>query len=51
MARVAVVRKVDNVCVAIIMATVEDPAREGCFHVDVDYTPCNLGWIARSCRE
>lgn len=45
MARIAVVRNEDNVCVNIIVADVYDPAPEGCFFVDVDNMACDIGWI------
>lgn len=45
MARIAVVRIEDNVCVNMVVAEVSDPAPDGCFFVDVDNTPCNIGWV------
>lgn len=44
MARIAVVRDVDDVVINVIVAEVSDPAQEGCYHVDVDHTPCGIGW-------
>jgi len=45
MSRVAVVRQSDNVCVNIIIAEASSPPPEGCFLIDVDHTPCDIGWI------
>lgn len=45
MARIAVVRIEDNVCVSICIADVNDPPYEGTFLVDIDNMACNIGWI------
>jgi hypothetical protein len=44
MPRIAVVRDEDEVVVNIIVAEVSDPCQDGCYHVDVDNTPCGIGW-------
>lgn len=43
--RCAVVQQSDNVAVNIIIASVSDPAPDGCFLVDVENLMCDIGWI------
>lgn len=45
MARIAVVRSFDNVCVNVIMADVHDPVHSDYFLVDVDNMNCDIGWV------
>lgn len=45
MAKCAVVRQEDNVCINIIVAEATDAPQVGCFLVDVDNMFCNIGWI------
>ena len=45
MARIAVVRNSDNVCINIIIADVSDPASIGCFFIDIDNINCDINWI------
>jgi hypothetical protein len=45
MARIAVVENSSNVVIAICIADVNDPPYAGAFFVDVDNTPCDIGWI------
>lgn len=45
MARIAVVRIEDNLCVSLCVAEVTDHPYAGTFFVDVDNTPCDIGWI------
>lgn len=45
MARIAVVRESDNVCINIIVADVSDPAPIGCLFLDIDNIACDIGWI------
>lgn len=44
--KAAVVDQTTNIVVNIIVADASvDPAPDGCFLVNVDNTPCDIGWI------
>lgn len=45
MARIAVVRIADNVCISMCVAEVTDPPYDGTFLVDIDNMACDIGWI------
>ena len=45
MARYAVVRTVDNVCVNTIIAETYTPAPIGCVLINIDNIYCGPGWI------
>lgn len=44
MARIAVVRNEDNICVNVIIAEVTDLAPIDSFLIDVDNMMCDIGW-------
>lgn len=45
MARIAVVRENDNVCVSMCIADASDPPYAGTFFIDIDNIACDIGWI------
>jgi hypothetical protein len=45
MARIAVVRVQDNVCVTLCIADVNDPPYAGTYFVVVDHIACDIGWV------